>query len=35
MGTITGLDCDFSIPGVKIGDVIVVSYAGYKNVEVV
>lgn len=34
-GTITGLDGDFSIPGVKIGDVIVVSYVGYKNVETV
>ena len=28
-GTITGLDGDFSIPNVKKGDVIVVSYVGY------
>lgn len=34
-GTITGLDGDFSIPNVKKGDIIVASYVGYVNVEVV
>ena len=33
-GTITGLDGDFSIPNVKKGDVIVVSYVGYVDSEV-
>lgn len=34
-GTITGLDGDFSIPNVKKGDVIVVSYVGYMNSEII
>ena len=34
-GTITGLDGDFSIPNVKKGDVIQISYIGYQTVEVV
>lgn len=34
-GTITGLDGDFSIPNVKKGDVIVVSYVGYVDSEIV
>lgn len=34
-GTISGLDGDFSIPNVKKGDVIVVTYVGYVNSEVV
>ena len=34
-GTITGLDGDFSIPSVKKGDVIVVSYVGYMNSEII
>lgn len=34
-GTITGLDGDFSIPNVKKGDVIVVSYVGYMNPEII
>ncbi len=33
-GTITGLDGDFSIPNVKKGDVIQISYIGYQTVEV-
>ena len=34
-GTITDLDGNFAIQNVKKGDVIVVSYVGYKNVETV
>ena len=34
-GTITGLDGDFNIPNVKKGDVIVVSYVGYIDSEIV
>lgn len=34
-GTITDLDGNFSIPNVKKGDVIVISFVGYKNVEAV
>lgn len=34
-GTITGLDGGFSIPNVKKGDVIVVSYVGYMNSEII
>ena len=34
-GTITDLDGNFVIQNVKKGDVIVVSYVGYKNVETV
>lgn len=34
-GTITDLDGNFSIPNVKKGDVIVISFVGYKNVETV
>ena len=34
-GTITDLDGGFSIPNVKKGDMIVVSFVGYKNVETV
>lgn len=33
-GIITGLDGDFSLSNVKKGDIIVVSYVGYENVEV-
>ena len=32
-GTITGLDGSFSIPNVKKGAVVVISYVGYKDVE--
>lgn len=34
-GTITGLDGDFSIPNAKRGDVIVISYVGYVDSEIV
>ena len=34
-GTITGIDGDFSLPNVKKGDVIQVSYIGFQTVEVV
>ncbi len=34
-GTITGLDGDFSLVGVKKGDVIQVSFVGYETQEVV
>lgn len=34
-GTITGLDGDFSLTGVKKGDVIQVSFVGYDTQEVV
>ena len=34
-GTITGMDGEFSIPNVKKGDIIVISYVGYKDVETV
>lgn len=34
-GTITGLDGDFSLQNVKKGDVIQISFVGYKTVEVV
>ena len=33
-GTITGLDGDFSLGGVKKGDILVVSFVGYQNQEV-
>ena len=34
-GTITGIDGDFSIPNVKKGDVIQISYIGFQTIEVV
>lgn len=34
-GTITGLDGDFSIPNVKKGDVVVISFVGYMNQGIV
>ena len=34
-GTITGLDGDFTISGVKKGDIIEISFVGYQTVEVV
>ena len=34
-GTITGLDGDFSISNVEKGDVVVVSYVGYVDAEIV
>lgn len=34
-GTITGLDGDFSLTGVKKGDVIQISFVGYETQEVV
>ena len=34
-GTISGLDGDFSIPGVKKGDVIIITYVGYVSQEIV
>lgn len=34
-GTITGLDGDFSLAGVKKGDVLQVSFVGYETQEVV
>lgn len=33
-GTITGLDGDFSLSGVKVGDVIQISFVGYQTLEV-
>lgn len=33
-GTITGLDGDFSLGGVRKGDILVVSFVGYQNQEV-
>lgn len=33
-GTITGVDGDFSLSGVRNGDVIVISFVGYRTVEV-
>lgn len=33
-GTITGLDGDFSIPDVKKGEIIQVSFVGYQTIEV-
>ena len=33
-GTITGLDGDFSLSGVKKGDIIQISFVGYKTLEV-
>lgn len=35
VGTITGIDGDFSIPNVKKGDVIQISFVGYRTQEVV
>ena len=34
-GTISGLDGDFSIPSVKKGDVIIITYVGYVSQEIV
>lgn len=34
-GTITGLEGEFNIPNVKKGDVIMISYVGYKTQEIV
>ena len=34
-GTITGLDGDFSLPNVKKGDVIQISFVGYETQEIV
>lgn len=34
-GTITGIDGDFSLPGVKKGDVIQISFVGYQTQEIV
>ena len=34
-GTITGLEGDFNIPNVKKGDIIMISYVGYKTQEIV
>lgn len=34
LGAITGLDGDFSLDGVKVGDVLQVSFVGYKQLEV-
>lgn len=34
-GTITGIDGDFTIPNVKKGDVIIISFVGYSNQEIV
>lgn len=33
-GTITGLDGDFSLSGVKVGDIIQISFVGYQTLEV-
>ena len=33
-GTITGLDGDFSLSGVKKGDIIQISFVGYKTQEI-
>ena len=33
-GTITGIDGDFSLSGVKKGDIIQISFVGYQTVEV-
>ncbi len=33
-GTITGIDGDFSLPGVKKGDIIQISFVGYQTVEI-
>ena len=33
-GTITGLDGDFSLSNVKVGDMIVISFVGYQTQEV-
>ena len=33
-GTITGLEGEFSIPNVKKGDIIVISYVGYTTQEI-
>jgi len=33
-GTITGLDGDFSLSGVKKGDIIQISFVGYKTLEI-
>ena len=33
-GTITGLDGDFSLPNVKKGDIIQISFVGYQTQEI-
>lgn len=33
-GTITGIDGDFSLPGVKKGDIIQISFVGYQTAEI-